>query len=141
MKKITLASVVAVLFLCTADAFAQSAGFEGRWVVSKMNIKGAEKAGITDQNCTWCGHYKTNVPIEVDKEGKVKYMLEGVPQSAKFTLQGSQLKVNFYDSPELPAEGSIEGYTIYEYRTTSNGFVIKRSDPLVSETYEFKKLN
>lgn len=140
MSKRLALTVTLGIWLGTALAQSQS-DLKGRWIVENVSIEGGAKAELSDGNCTWCGHYKNNVPLEVDNDGKVNYMYDGLPHSAKFTLKGNQLKVNFFDSPDLPSDGSVESYTLYEYRSSSNGFVIKRSDPMVSETYEFKKLN
>lgn len=139
MKSITLS---VALGLWALAGFGQSAyDFSGRWTVEKVAIKGASKAGVSDENCTWCGHYKNTTPLEVDKEGKVKYFFEGQAKSAKFTLVGNQLKVNFFDSPDIAVDSEVEVLSMYDFKSTPDGFVIKRSDPLVTETYEFKKLN
>lgn len=144
LKRIWLAtSVVCVVgtFYFTEASAQKSVDLSGKWTVEKVSLKGGDAIGITEQNCTWCGHYKTNVPLVVGKDQKIAYNFEGEPKSALFRLEAEgKMKVVFLNSPDIPAGGTIEEYSVYDFIMAGDGFTLSRQDPAITEIYQFKRI-
>jgi hypothetical protein len=143
-KRIWLAASVVCAFgtFCLTEALAQrSIDLSGKWTVEKVSLKGGDAIGITEQNCTWCGHFNTNVPMVVGKDQKVAYQFEGEPKRALFKLEGEvKMKVVFLNSPDIPEGGTIEEYSVYDFKVVGDGFTLSRQDPAITEFYQFKRI-
>jgi len=122
----------------------------GTWLLKEATVRenGQPVDSISRANCFWADHYNKKIPVEIAKDGSLKYIRGEYTGNATLKIENGNLIFYFStngnakklsDKGETGEGSDAFSYTVYQYALHGNQFMIMREDPEFSEKYVFKR--